>query len=156
MHAYIVHNTTKPALDQLSVDVESTLLKVYTFFSTTAKRRESLKEFCAFDDVEFHETVCHAVTRWVQLNLAITRLPQNWTPLKSYFLSIGDDCPRHLQALLRMKGNSAGIEKADLVEVYLLFGNRLLTFFEQAVMKLKLDDTTSADLYAIMHSFLRR
>lgn len=47
-HAHIVHNTVKHALDQLSVDVENVVLKVYGHFSTSAKRRESLKEFCQF------------------------------------------------------------------------------------------------------------
>lgn len=44
-HAHIVHNTVKHALDQLTVDVENVVLKVYDPFSTSAKQRESLKEF---------------------------------------------------------------------------------------------------------------
>ncbi|ROL52057.1 Protein dachsous [Anabarilius grahami] len=37
-HAHIVHNTIKYALDQLSVDIEKVVLKVYSFFSISAKR----------------------------------------------------------------------------------------------------------------------
>ena len=36
-HAHIVHNTVKHALDQLTVDVENVVLKVYGFFSISAK-----------------------------------------------------------------------------------------------------------------------
>ena len=62
--------------------------------------------------------------------------------------------PRHLQAL---KGDAAGVEEeADLVEVYLLFCNNVLSLFEEVVKKLERDDTTTAELYVIMHSFLRR
>ena len=46
-HAHIMHNTVKHALDKLTVDVENVVLKVYGHFSVSAKRRESLKEFCA-------------------------------------------------------------------------------------------------------------
>lgn len=38
-HAHIVHNTVKHALDKLSVDVENIVLKIYSFFSISAKRR---------------------------------------------------------------------------------------------------------------------
>jgi len=37
--------------------------------------------------------------------------------------------------------------------MYLLFCNNILTLFEEVVKKLERNDTTSADLYAIMHSF---
>lgn len=86
-HAHIMHNTVKHALDQLTVDVENIVLKVYGHFSTSAKRRESLKDFCEFCDVEFRDIVRHVTTRWLSLNPAITWLMQTWTALKSYFIS---------------------------------------------------------------------
>lgn len=92
-HAHIIHNTVRKALDQLSVDIENIVLKVYGFFSISAKRRIDLKEFCEFCDTEFHEILRHVVTRWLSLNPAITRLLQNWLPLKSYLISIGEECP---------------------------------------------------------------
>lgn len=156
-HAYIVHNTVKKALDKLSVDVENTVLKIYSFFSTSAKRRESLKEFCEFCDVEFHEILRHAATRWLSLNPAITRLLQNWVPLQSYLISIGEECPRHLKALLRLTEDAAGVEEeADIVEVYLLFRNKVMSLFEEVVKKLEKNVTSSVDLFSIMDSFLRR
>ncbi|ROL52056.1 Protocadherin Fat 4 [Anabarilius grahami] len=71
---------------------------------------------------------------------------------------MGVDCPRHLQTLLKLTSNAAGVEddEPDLVEVYLLFCNNILTLFEEVVKKLERNDTTSADLYAIMHSFLTK
>ena len=156
-HAHIVHNTVKKALDELSVDVENIVLKVYSFFSTSAKRRESLKEFCEFCDVEFHEILRHVVTRWLSLNPAITRLLQNWVPLKSYLISIGQECPKHLKKLLRLTEDAAGVEEeADIVEVYLLFCNNVMSLFEEVVKNLEKNTTTSVDLYSIMDSFLKR
>uniref|UniRef100_A0A671TRE5 DUF4371 domain-containing protein n=1 Tax=Sparus aurata TaxID=8175 RepID=A0A671TRE5_SPAAU len=155
-HAHIFHNTVKKALDKLSVDVENIVLKIYSFFSTSAKRRESLKEFCEFCDVEFHEILRHVATRWLSLNPAITRLLQNWVPLQSYLISIGEECPRHLKALLRLTEDAAGVEEeADIVEVY-LFCNNVMSLFEEVVKKLEKNVTTSVDLFSIMDSFLRR
>ncbi|XP_047201966.1 uncharacterized protein LOC124855884 [Girardinichthys multiradiatus] len=156
-HAHIIHNTMKKALDKLSVDVENVVLKVYSFFSTSAKRRESLKNVSEFCEVEFHEILRHVVTRWLSLNPAITRLLQNWVPLKSYLISIGEDCPRHLKALLRLTEDADGVEQeADIVEVYLLFCNNVMSLFEEKVKMLEKNVTTSVDLYSIMDSFLRR
>ena len=86
-HAHIVHNTVKHALDKLSVDVENIVLKVYGHFS-----------FCEFCDVEFQEVLRHVTTRWLSLNPAVSRLLENWTALKSYFISIGDECPKRRPA----------------------------------------------------------
>ena len=59
--------------------------------------------------------------------------------------------------MLRLPDDAAGVEEeADLAEVYLLFCNNVLSLFEEVVKKLERDATTSADLYAIMDSFLRR
>ena len=95
-HAHIVHNTVKYAQDKLSVDMENVVLKVYSFFSCSAKRRDSLKEFC---DVEFCEILRHVTTRWLSLNPAISQFVQSWHALKSYFISLGDECPRQIQVL---------------------------------------------------------
>lgn len=154
-HAHIVHNTVKHALDEFSVDVENVVLKIYAFFSSSAKRREKRKEFCEFCDVEFREFLRHVVTRWLSLNPAITRLMQNWTALKSYLISLGDDCPRHLRILLNLNMDAEELqEEGDVVEVYLLFCNNILSLFEEVVKNLEKDATTSVDLYAIMKSFM--
>ena len=154
-HAHIMHNTVKHALDKLTVDVENVVLKVYGHFSISAKRRESLKEFCEFCDVEFQEILRHVTTRWLSLNPAIHRLMQTWTALKSYFISLGDECPKQLQALLKLSEDS-NEEDGDIVEVYLLFCNNILSLFEEVVKKLESDATTCVELYSIMDSFKQK
>ncbi|KAM3617936.1 uncharacterized protein V6R79_012893 [Siganus canaliculatus] len=74
-HAHIVHNTVMHALDKLSVDVESVMLKVYGHFSISAKRREALKEFCEFCNVEFQEILSSTVnTKMALKNLTSTKV----------------------------------------------------------------------------------
>lgn len=76
-------NTEKHGLDQLTADVENVVLKIYGYFSTSAKRRVSLKEFCRFCDVEFQETQRHVTTRRLSPNPAIAHLLQTLTAAKS-------------------------------------------------------------------------
>lgn len=45
-------------------------------------------------------------------------------------------------------------EEGDVVEVYLLFCNNILSLFEEVVKNLEKDDTTYVVLYAIMKSFV--
>ena len=59
--------------------------------------------------------------------------------------------------MLKLPKEAAGIEEEpDVAEVYLLFCNNVLSLFEEVVKTLERDVTTSADLYAIMDSFLKR
>ena len=154
-HAHIVHNTVKHALDKLSIDVENVVLKIYSFFSSSAKRRESLEEFCEFCDVEFREMLRHVTTRWLSLNPAVSRILQSWTALKSYFISLGEECPKQIRAALKLPSDAEEVnaEESDVVQVYLLFCNNILSIFEEVVKKLERNDTTVIELYPIMKEF---
>ena len=89
--AHILHNCAKRAIDALSIDVESFVLKVYNHFSSSAKRTAVLKEFFSFVDLEWQPLFRHVPTRWLTLFPAIDRLLQCWPALKSYFLSLGQE-----------------------------------------------------------------
>ena len=54
-NAHILHNTVKLALENSNVDIENIVLKIYGHFSTSAKRRKSLKEFHSIVETEFNE-----------------------------------------------------------------------------------------------------
>ncbi|EFN65846.1 hypothetical protein EAG_02387, partial [Camponotus floridanus] len=84
-HAHIIHNTVKYSIDKLSVDVENIVLKIYSHFSQSAKRRETLKEFFEFVDLHFEELLHHVSTCWLSLNPCIGRILKNWPALIAYF-----------------------------------------------------------------------
>ncbi len=68
--AHIAHNTCKHACDQLSVDTETLVLKIYNHFSVSASRREELQTFFDFVDIEWREiciTFAHAGFLFIQL-----------------------------------------------------------------------------------------
>ena len=48
--AHIAHNACRHTSDQLSVDIETIDLKIYSHFSLLVSRREELHSFFAFVD----------------------------------------------------------------------------------------------------------
>lgn len=97
---HVLHNATKYATDRLDVDIENIVLKIFNHFSVSAKRRDELKSFFDFVDLEWSEIVRHVPTRWLSLTPAVKRLLQNWPAIKSYFQSI-DDCPKFFSKIFQ-------------------------------------------------------
>lgn len=52
-YAHILHNGVKHGHDDLSIDVELILYKIYSSFSNSAKRTEELKSYYDFVQVEY-------------------------------------------------------------------------------------------------------
>lgn len=93
---HILHNACKHACNSLDLDVEVIVLKLYSHFSSSAKRREELQSFFTFVDLEWSEILRHVPTRWLSLTPAVDRILCNWDAIKSYMRSV-EDCPRILQ-----------------------------------------------------------
>ena len=74
--ARILHNTctVKFALGNLNLYIENIFLEIYGPFSTSAKTRETLKEFHIFAEIEFVEILRHAPTIWLSSQPCIERL----------------------------------------------------------------------------------
>eukprot|EP00064_Thunnus_orientalis_P016064 superscaffoldBa00003102_g16127 len=75
-------------------------------------------------------------------------LLQSWSAVKSYFISLGDECPKQIRTLLKLVTKDDG----DVVDIYLLFCINILSLFEEVVKKLEASATTCVELYPIMHS----
>lgn len=100
-YAICLHNATRFSFEQIGVDIESLVLRVYGHFSVSAKRRAKLQEFCNFVDCEFSEILRHVSTRWLSLRPAIERLLKIYPAIVSYFRSLRD-CPRAIRDLMRL------------------------------------------------------
>lgn len=133
-HTHILHNCFKHALQSLDIVVENVVLKIYDHFSTSAKRREQLIEFCNFAQTEFKEILRHITTRWLSINPCVERLLTNWAALCSYFLSL-NDCPKVLQSVLNISSEST--EVPPKVEIYLLFVYHVSQLFETSIKKIR-------------------
>lgn len=53
--AHIVHDTVMAASDCLPVDIETVVVKLYSYFYIYAVRVEKLKEFCEFVEIEYKQ-----------------------------------------------------------------------------------------------------
>ena len=152
---HILHNCAKYALRTLSVDIENLVLKVFSEFSCSAKKREQLKECFEFCQSQFQEVIRHVPTRWLSLHKAVERLLLSWKPLKSYFLALGsDECPKAVWTFLSdQEHEMANDDEPTFSELYLYFVHFFMSSFQDTMLKLENRSTLSCDLYTIMDRF---
>lgn len=152
-HAHIIHNCAKHSLQNLDVDVENIVLKLYAHFSQSAKRREELKEFHAFIDTNFEDLLRHVPTRWLSLGPCIDRILRTYPALTSYFLSLGDETPLILQKILFVKDQH---EINPKIEVYLSFCSHILPIFEETIKQIEKTNCTVTETFTIFTNFRER
>ncbi|RXN16033.1 zinc finger protein 862-like [Labeo rohita] len=147
--AHIVHNSAKHAGDQLNIDIENVVNKTFSHFSSSAKRIEELKSIHTFVEIEYQSLLRHVPTRWLSLWPAVKRLHDSWAPIKTYFLSLGEDqCPKSLWQLFKDDQDGEG-NPLDL-QVYLSFLSNALKIFHDTVLVLEREDGTVCELYDMM------
>ncbi|KAJ8964622.1 hypothetical protein NQ317_012440 [Molorchus minor] len=60
---------------------------IYNFFKNSAKRQAMFKEFQVFCDVDPHQILRPAQTRWLSLLSVVKRILEQWEPLRLFFTS---------------------------------------------------------------------
>ena len=148
--AHIVHNTLKFALENLNVDIENIVLKIYSHFSMPAKRRETLKEFYIFVETEIEILLLW----WLSLHPCIERILLSWKALSSYFLSRPVECSKQLLKFLMIDNESTEIPR--LIEMYLIFSQHVMEIFKLAVQELEKNETLTADVFIILTNLRNR
>ncbi len=61
-NCHILHNAAKTGLKKLDFDIESLILKIYSEFSTSAKRLGELKELFENENMKFEDILKHIPT----------------------------------------------------------------------------------------------
>lgn len=138
--AHIVNNAFKHGLQKLDFDVETVVLKIYGHFSSSASRRENLKSFFDFAQVDWEELVKHVPTRWLSLGPAVDKILKFYPALISYFISIGDECPKVLQKLLSINADTDTEQDNYLYTktyIYLTFCANVVQIFQQTSKRLQ-------------------
>lgn len=153
-YAHTLHNCLKHALDNLSLDINNIILKIYHFFAKSAKRRENLKSFYVFCDMEFRELIKHCPTRWLSILPAIDRILLSWLPLKEYFehLSEKNELPKLYIEVFGIKNNKIN----ESIEIYLLFVQHFACIFHETIKKLESNSTTILELFKILSEFIKQ
>ncbi|KAI4898772.1 hypothetical protein NFI96_026849, partial [Prochilodus magdalenae] len=155
---HIINNSVKTAnrvFSSSGCDVEAFVLKVKvnlgeSEFSCSAKKVETLKEFCEFTSTKYREILRHVPTRWLSLLPAIQRILECWPALKSYFVSLGkDDCPSIVWTFV---GGAADTDVDHTVaECILAFMHNVMQEFDSSIRKLESDSATVIDVYSVMN-----
>ena len=65
------------------------MVDTFYYFDKSTKRKNGLAEYCLFCDTEMQSILKHVSTRWLSLEMAISRVLQQYSALRSYFLSEG-------------------------------------------------------------------
>ncbi|CAF5159451.1 unnamed protein product, partial [Rotaria magnacalcarata] len=84
-YCHVLHNAVHTAHDDLPIDIETILCKLYSYFSRSAKRMENLKEYFDFVQVDFQVLLKYISTRWLSLLRSIDRLLDKFEPVKFVF-----------------------------------------------------------------------
>ncbi|CAF4456851.1 unnamed protein product [Rotaria sp. Silwood2] len=154
--AHVLHNGVKHAHDDLLIDVESILCKIYSFFSNSAKRVEELKSYYDFVQVEYRVLLEHITIRWLSLLPSIQRLIENYDPIKNYFLnqqiSSRTKPNRTTENLLLFKS----FFEDDFGLCILLFLENMLADVQRAELKLQRVSTTAVDLFGIITNLIKK
>ncbi|CAM2723326.1 unnamed protein product [Rotaria socialis] len=145
---HVLHNAVHAAHDELPIDIEAILCKLYSYFSRSAKRIESLKEYFEFVQTEFSVLLQHIRTRWLSLLRSIERLLENFEPLKLFFLNqqTSTDAQRLLQSFFN--------DIQNLCILYFL--QNILFEIQKAELQLQRSYTTAVDLHFIITNLLNK
>ena len=143
--AHIIHNTIQSAADQLPLDVEGIVIKIYSHFYIFTIRVELLKEFCDNAEVEYTRLLGYSKTRWLALMPAIERVLKLYSPLKSYFLSM-ENCPKILKTFF----------EDDKSKAWLYFMHNQAATFHSAVTSVEGDKNTIMEVASDIENLLTK
>lgn len=84
---HLAHLCAKKAAKELSVYVEQMVIDLFYHFDKSLKRKEILKEYREFCDVETCKILKHSSTLWLSLLKRVDQILRQYNALQSYFTS---------------------------------------------------------------------
>ena len=122
---HILHNTASYAgkgfEEIVDFSVEDLCIDIFYWFEHSSKRKNLLSDFCDFCVMQYRQVIKHVSTRWLSLESAIECILKQYSPLKSYFLSISEQQARFKR--LKKSFNN------PMTEIYLYFYQSVLPTF---------------------------
>ncbi|KAF0750237.1 Uncharacterized protein FWK35_00015913, partial [Aphis craccivora] len=80
-----LHLCASEACKHLPKRCEDLARNVYSYFAMSSKRTSEFIQFQEFCDVKIHKLLHPSQTRWLSLNLVVSRLLEQWQPLLLFF-----------------------------------------------------------------------
>ncbi|XP_071487576.1 uncharacterized protein [Diadema antillarum] len=84
---HLLHLAAEKGASQLPFSPVDLLVPVFYYLEKSSKRNKEFKECQIMCDAEQHIMLKHVCTRWLSLERALSRLIEQWEPLKLYFSS---------------------------------------------------------------------
>ena len=79
------HLCASHACEKLPRSVEDMVRDTYSYFSHSAKRLTEFAKFQHFAEVEPHKILKHSQTRWLSLQMCVSRIIEQWDTLQAFF-----------------------------------------------------------------------
>lgn len=161
-NCHVINNCLKKALNVLSIDVETIIIRIFNEFSSSALTTQKLKECFEFANIEYKNLLRHVPTRWLSLLPAIDRLVYSWPAVKRYFLKKGkQNCRKVLWDFVAYEVSDDEILNEEeeclvegLPEAYLYFVHNVLHEFHLSILALESDSCTILEIYDILNKLL--
>ena len=135
-----------------SVDVENIVLECFAEFSRSAKNEASLKREFEASGEQYQKLIRHVITRWLTLFEGLARIIKSIEPIKSYFISRGEEhCHKAIWQLFgdQEDGLSSHAEPT-LNEIKLYFVHSFLSDVHEALLALESEATLACHLSKIL------
>ncbi len=84
---HLIHLCSSYACQKLSTSLEDLCRNVYSHFSRSSLRQKEYQQFQEFVEAEPHKLLGLVQTRWLSLELCVTRILEQWNALQLYFTS---------------------------------------------------------------------
>ena len=148
---HMVHNASSEGAKAFTAvtgfDGEDLVVDIFYWFDHSTKKKSKLAEYTNFCDQEFRKIIKQVSTRWLSLKKAVTRILQQYTSLKSYFLS--EDEP-----VSRFKRIHTAFSN-PMTEVYLVFYQSALQVFIQLNLFLQREDPLIGAVNSFLMGFIK-
>lgn len=125
-NAHMIHNAGHTAMAVIPVDVETLLIKVFSYFHTYTVRIERFKDICTLVGQKHREFLGYGHVRWLSMLPALDRILLLFKPLKDFLLE-EQCCPVPLRRILQ----------DPTLELWLLFVQSSMAIFHRAILDIE-------------------
>lgn len=137
--AHIVHNAARQACDKLPVDIEATVVKIYSHFYLYSVRTNELQNFCEDVGDNYRKLLGYGKTRFLAMSAALNAILTIWNGLKEYFMK-SKSSPRSLKAFF----------KNPYAKLYLIFAKDQCLNFNETILQLEGEKITAFSAIGIL------
>lgn len=122
------------------------------------KKNDTLKTFFDEFEMEYKQMSRHGPTRWLSLHKCLNRVVLCWAPIKSYFLSQGEEyVSKAIWSFIENQADEAtDINSGNITaqECYLYFVDHFLNLFVKRILLLERNNIVCSELHKIMEGLL--